>query len=57
MFRYLPTNLDNVNQYDISYKKLYNFLYIHLCRIPYAVKKSQSYAPEDGQKIARNMLS
>ena len=26
-------------------------LYIHLCRIPYAVKY-QSYAPEDGQNIA-----
>jgi len=28
----------------------------HNNRIPYAVKY-QSYAPEDGQKIARNMLS
>jgi hypothetical protein len=25
--------------------------------IPYVVKKSQSCAPEDGQKLARNMLS
>jgi len=48
--------LNNINQYDIPHKKLHNVLYIHLCRVPYAVKY-QSYALDDGQKIARNMLS
>jgi len=29
----------------------------HQDTVPYSVKKSQSYAPEDGLKVARNMLN
>jgi len=30
----------DIQKYDISHKKLHNVLYIHLYRIPYAVKIS-----------------
>ena len=35
-----PYNINNY--YDILHTELHNFLYIHLCRIPYAVNISVS---------------
>jgi len=54
---YTPTNLNNVNQYDISHKN-----YITICISIFAGHyticcKNLSYAPEDGHKVARNLLS
>jgi hypothetical protein len=51
-----PPIHDNINMYDIPYKYHMATVYPSLQdTIPHAV--NQSYAPEDGQKIAQNVLS